>query len=142
MIQVSCSVALVNVCSIRDGEKGSNPVKGARAVRLDHQLHSAGIAVARVQETRMPQGQRTTTNYSVYASGHQQRSILELKFGLVDPYPLPTLLMVSQSFWAVKSQRSYTLIPDVSFCGLMELSASPLLLLMLRVWEFSSGGKT
>lgn len=72
MIQVSCSVASVNVCSIRDGEKGSNPVKGARAVRLDHQLHSAGIAVAGVQETRMPQGQRTTTNYSVYASGHQQ----------------------------------------------------------------------
>ena len=123
-------------------KKALTPSKVPEQSVLIIQLHSAGIAVARVQETRMPQGQRTTTNYSVYASGHQQRSILELKFGLVDPYPLPTLLMVSQSFWAVKSQRSYTLIPDVSFCGLMELSASPLLLLMLRVWEFSSGGKT
>ena len=70
--QVRCSVASVNVCSIRDGVKGSAQVKGARATRLDQQLHHAGIVVAGVQETRMPQGQRVTNNYSVFASGCQQ----------------------------------------------------------------------
>ena len=71
-VQVKCSVASVNVCSARDTGKSSGKTKGARAARLDQQLHSHGIAIAGIQESRMPQGQRITTNYSVLASGHQQ----------------------------------------------------------------------
>ena len=69
---MNCAVASVNVCSARDTGKSSGKTKGARAARLDQQLHSNGIAIAGIQESRMPQGQRITANYSILASGHMQ----------------------------------------------------------------------
>ena len=70
--QIGLSVASINVCSARDKERASNKTRGARAARLDQQLHADHIVIAGLQETRMPQGQRTTQHYSVFASGCQQ----------------------------------------------------------------------
>ena len=67
--QLGCSIASINVCSAREKERTSSKTKGARATRLDQQLHAEKIAIAGLQETRMPQGQRTTQHYSVFASG-------------------------------------------------------------------------
>ena len=70
--QLKCSIATVNVCSARDNERCPGRPKGARATRLDQQLHHDRIAIAGLQETRMPQGQRTTQHYCIFASGGQQ----------------------------------------------------------------------
>ena len=70
--KLECSIATVNVCSARDNERHPGRPKGARATRIDQQLHFDRIAVAGLQETRMPQGQRTTQNYCIFASGGQQ----------------------------------------------------------------------
>ena len=70
--RIALVIATVNTCSVRGTEIPTGRIKGARATRLDHQLHQAGVAIAGLQETRMPQGQRTTSHYNVYASGNQQ----------------------------------------------------------------------
>ena len=66
---IAIKVATINTCSVRDVDPSTGKPKGARATRLDQQMHSARIALAGLQETRMP---RTTCHYNIYASGPQK----------------------------------------------------------------------
>ena len=60
ILQIKCTVATLNVCSARDSEGRPQVTKGARAARLDQQLHHANVAIAGLQETRMPRSESHT----------------------------------------------------------------------------------
>ena len=66
-----CKVATINVLAL-DRTDSSTEIgrrKGARTLRLDNQLHTAGFHMVGLQETRTPEGQQVTEHYQIISSG-------------------------------------------------------------------------
>ena len=70
-IAFHCSATSINVLALdrTDTQVAIGRRKGARTLRLDHQLHAAGFHIAGLQETRTVQGRMKTDHYHIFASG-------------------------------------------------------------------------
>ena len=77
-------MATINVLALdrTDSQVEIGRRKGARTIRLDHQLHDAAFHMAGLQETRTHVGQYKSDHYTIFSSGragnHDERSGCEL----------------------------------------------------------------
>ena len=70
-VDFRCRIATINVLALdrTDSQTEIGRRTGARTTRLDHQLHTAGIHIAGLQETRTAQGQYRAEHYLILSSG-------------------------------------------------------------------------
>ena len=79
-----CHMATINVLALdrTDSQTEIGRCKGARTLRLDHQLHDAAYHMAGLQETRTHVGQYRSDHYTIFSSGgagtNDERSGCEL----------------------------------------------------------------
>jgi len=79
-----CHMATINVLALdrTDSQIEVGRRKGARTMRLDHQLHAGAVHIAGLQETRTHEGQYRSEHYTILSSGgagkNSERSGCEL----------------------------------------------------------------